>query len=61
MAKKNIKSLVNFLIEEEDNQARDLARKNLKYRVERLPEQDLYELERDFNRFLVKFSEKIKV
>ena len=61
MARKDLKRMVNLIIEDDDNRARDLARKNLKYRVERLPEQDLYELDRDLGRFLVKFREKLRI
>ena len=61
MARKDLKRMVNLIIEDDDNRARDLARKNLKYRVERLPEQDLYELDRDLDRFLVKFKDKLRV
>ena len=61
MARKDLKRMVNLIIDDDDNRARDLARKNLKYRVERLPEQDLYELDRDLDRFLVKFKDKLRV
>ena len=59
MAKKDLRKALNLLIEEDCPKARDNERHKLRYRLDRLPEAELRELEYEHARYTRRFRDKL--
>jgi len=60
MARKDLKRIVNLIVEDECPKARDSERHKLKYRLEKLPEHEKRELEREYTIFIDKYRSKLR-
>jgi len=60
MGKKDLKRVVNLIVEDECPKARDNERHKLKYRLERLPEHEKRELEREYTIFINNYKSKLR-
>jgi len=60
MARNDLKRVVKLIVEDDCPKARDNERHKLKYRLERLPEHEKRELERDYTIFIDKYKSKLR-